>query len=304
VFVDIDPDTLGLDLSKLTSALERQSSGTIKGIFVINPLGKALDEHELESISKRFGLTLLFDNCEALGAKFRNLPAGSKGLARSYSFYFSHHITTMEGGGIATDDAELADDLRSIRSHGWSRDRSDSKMWEEYGEPENSKFLFATTGFNIRPMEIQAAVGISQVSEIETYVERRNAIAAKVAEEIFGTSLEVVGFSSSLKSVETGSVHSWMLIPLKVTGLDAKARKKRILSFLSECDIETRPILTGNFLSQPAIRRLFPEMPEPEEFPIATEVTDSYFMVGCHHDFSDEQVNHLARSLQLAAQVI
>jgi dTDP-4-amino-4,6-dideoxygalactose transaminase len=116
-------------------------------------------------------------------------------------------------------------------------------------------------------------------------------------------SLEVVGFSKSLQEEGAGSVHSWMLVPIRVKGPNAEKRKSKIVTLLNELGIETRPILTGNFLSQPAIRRLFPEMPSPEEFPVSSLITNCYFMVGCHHDFTDSQVAHLVSAFARASDV-
>jgi CDP-6-deoxy-D-xylo-4-hexulose-3-dehydrase len=124
----------------------------IRAIFPIHPLGKAINPESLENFVSKNKLVLVNDVCESLGSWVGTKHAGTAGYGGSFSFYFSHHITTMEGGGVATNDSEFADDLRSIRSHGWSRDRTDAKAWQEDVSNNDAKFLFVSTGFNVRPL--------------------------------------------------------------------------------------------------------------------------------------------------------
>jgi CDP-6-deoxy-D-xylo-4-hexulose-3-dehydrase len=203
----------------------------------------------------------------------------------------------MEGGGIATDDDALADDLRSMRSHGWSRDRTDAPTWNSRVSSNDSKFLFVSTGYNVRPMEIQAAIGSLQIIEIDTFVAKRREIARQVCEALRGTELSVIGEGAFFNS-ESLKSNSWMLIPIKVNGENAIKRKKQILDKLSGLEIETRPVLTGNFLSQPAIQRITRHAVDPNSFKEATEVTDSAFLVGAHHDLTKEQITFLCESLR------
>jgi CDP-6-deoxy-D-xylo-4-hexulose-3-dehydrase len=203
----------------------------------------------------------------------------------------------MEGGGVATNSLEFADDLRSIRSHGWSRDRSDVSEWTHEVSGTDAKFLFVTTGYNVRPMEIQAAIGINQIADIDSFVEKRRKIARSVIEAINGTELQVVGFESKSSDYED-LANSWMLIPIRVIGTNPLARKKRILELLEARGVETRPVLTGNFLSQPAMNRIDGNHLPASNFPVATEITDTCFLVGAHHDLSDAQVDYLCKSLQ------
>jgi hypothetical protein len=226
--------------------------------------------------------------------------AGTSGIAGSFSFYFSHHITTMEGGGISTDSDEFADDLRSMRSHGWSRDRSDVSSWTAEKSSNDSKFLFVSTGYNVRPMEIQAAIGSAQIDSIDSFIEKRRNIATRVSAALKNSQLLVIG-----QETLTGDhkANSWMLIPLLVVGENAQARKKLILEKLSEYEIETRPILTGNFLAQPAIQRITRHAVDPLHFVQATKITNEAFMVGAHHDLSDEQIDFLCSKLSKVAEI-
>jgi CDP-6-deoxy-D-xylo-4-hexulose-3-dehydrase len=206
----------------------------------------------------------------------------------------------MEGGGVATDSLDFADDLRAIRSHGWSRDRSDVKDWTSQISSTDSKFLFVTTGFNIRPMEIQAAIGVSQIVDIDKFIAKRRLIAKKVRESLQGTRLSLIDGGCLSGQVEE-SAHSWMLLALRIESHEADSWRGLILEKLNKLEIETRPILTGNFLEQPAIRRIRKDLPPASDFEIATKISRSGFMVGAHHDFTRDQIEFLAQSLRSIA---
>jgi CDP-6-deoxy-D-xylo-4-hexulose-3-dehydrase len=299
LFVDIDPNTLALDLNAAQLLIDT-SNIPVTGLFPIHPLGKAIPPSELSKFAKKNDLILINDVCESLGSWSEGIHAGTAGIAGSFSFYFSHHITTMEGGGISTDDNEFADDLRSMRSHGWSRDRSDVATWTARRDTNDSRFLFVSTGYNVRPMEIQAAIGSNQIESIDSFVIRRREIAKKVAASISTGSLSIIG-ADSLAHDELS--HSWMLIPLLVEGANAPERRSLIVRKLEEMEIETRPILTGNFLSQPAIQRITRHAVNPSQFSVATKITNEAFMVGAHHDLTNDQVKYLCECLKSVSKI-
>lgn len=295
LFVDVDPETFALDLDVAQNLID-SSRIPVKGIFPIHPLGYAIPPSELKKFIERNDLILINDVCESLGSWSEGKHGGTTGIAGSFSFYFSHHITTMEGGGIATDDDRFADDLRSMRSHGWSRDRSDSEKWTAQVTGNDSKFLFVSTGYNVRPMEIQAAIGSLQIDEIDNFVSKRRNIALRVNNALNGSGLRVIG-SDTFKSEATRKSHSWMLIPIQVVGSNTELRKERILEELEKLEIETRPVLTGNFLAQPAIQRITRHSVDPDFFGVASEITRTTFLVGAHHDLTEEQIEFLCNSL-------
>jgi len=301
VFVDIDPNTLALDLVSAQKLID-SSRIPVRGIFPIHPLGFAIPPSSLDKFIVKNDLILINDVCESLGSWSEGKHAGTSGIAGSFSFYFSHHITTMEGGGVATNEDALADDLRSMRSHGWSRDRSDVNEWNSQVSSNDSKFLFVSTGYNLRPMEIQAAIGSLQITEIDRFVSKRRAIARRVSDSLLGTCLSVIG-GTTLINEEEERTNSWMLIPIRVNTENALAYKNLILAELTRLEIETRPVLTGNFLSQPAIQRITRHSVDPNSFKAATEITDTTFLVGAHHDLSDEQISFLCSSLRNASSI-
>lgn len=293
LFVDVDPKTLALDLDAAQNLID-SSRIPVRGIFPIHPLGYSIPPSDLRDFTSKNDLVLINDVCESLGSWNEETHAGTVGIAGSFSFYFSHHITTMEGGGVATNNDEYADDLRSMRSHGWSRDRSDVDTWTKNKSANDSKFLFVSTGYNVRPMEIQAAIGSSQIDEIDNFVEKRRRIASLVVEALIGTNLTVIGADTLSDNPKS---NSWMLIPIRVLGPNAQKRKLEILNKLEELEVETRPILTGNFLAQPAIQRITRHAVDPEIFTHASQITSEAFMVGAHQDLTEAQIDFLCSAL-------
>jgi CDP-6-deoxy-D-xylo-4-hexulose-3-dehydrase len=302
IFVDVDPETFALDLKKAQIVLDSGLSD-IRAIFPIHPLGKAIDPDSLENFVSKNKLVLVNDVCESLGSWVGTKHAGTAGFGGSFSFYFSHHITTMEGGGVATNDSEFADDLRSIRSHGWSRDRTDAKAWQENVSNNDAKFLFVSTGFNVRPMEIQAAIGISQIKDLNLFIEKRRNLAKRIDQAISDSGIRLVG-AKTLETQQMEKSHSWMLMPIQVMGENAQERKKRIISKLESLGVETRPVLTGNFLSQPSMQRIGKNLPDAADFDAANKISATTFLVSGHHDLDDEQVEYLCESLQTASNEI
>ena len=296
VFVDIDPETIMIDL-KAAEDIVRSSELRIRGIFPIHPLGRAMNPDVLRSFCDAHSLVLISDVCEALGSWDGGIHAGMSSLAASFSFYFSHHITTMEGGGVATNDQNIADDLRSIRSHGWSRDRSDAKEWATTTNDINSRFLFVSAGYNIRPMEIQAALGLGQIKRINSYIDRRRNIATCVNDALRNTKLRLMGSDTLASNPQS---HSWMLLPIRAISSEVA---QQALEFLEAAGVETRPILTGNFTAQPSLQRILGTSVNPRNFAQANFVTSTSFMVGCHHHFTDDQVAYLAQSLHNACNL-
>jgi CDP-6-deoxy-D-xylo-4-hexulose-3-dehydrase len=146
-------------------------------------------------------------------------------------------------------------------------------------------------------MEIQAVIGSSQIKEISNFVNRRRQIARKVFEALAGTELSVIGSETLLENSDE-QTNSWMLIPIYVSGKNASLRKKSIVEALDSKMIETRPVLTGNFLAQPAIQRITKYAIESKSFKNAQDITDKAFLVGAHHDLTDEQIDYMCKSLR------
>jgi len=294
-FVDINPSTLEIDLDSATSLIQ-SSKGKIRAIFPIHPLGFGIDNEVLKDFASQHELSLINDVCESLGSWQDSEHSGIVGEASSFSFYFSHHMTTMEGGGVATNNNETYNDLKSIRSHGWSRDRSDVKEWNFEIHPSMQKFNFVSTGYNIRPMEIQAAVGLQQLTDLEDFIFLRRKNVQYVSDAIHSTQLELIGVQDH-GTIQSNRRHSWMHIPIRIQSQNPKEARLRAVRFLEDSGIETRPPLTGNFLKQPAMTR-YVDHQTTRDFVNADSVSEATFLIGCHHDLSENQIDYVAEKLK------
>lgn len=245
VFVDIDRKTLNYDVEQLKAAAALYKPDAI---LAINLLGNPNDFDEFPA-----GIPVLEDNCESMGAKYMGRMCGSFGTMGTHSTFFSHHICTMEGGLITTDDEYYRDMLLSLRSHGWTRHLGEDNVLNA----KVDKFHFILPGYNVRPTEMQAAIGLAQLAKLDKFVRQRR----KNAETFpYDTQKETVSGESS-----------WF--GFAVFGDDrAKVEGK----------YELRPVVTGNFLRQPVIEHydyeVFGEMRN------ADWVHDNAVMVGNSHN--------------------
>jgi CDP-6-deoxy-D-xylo-4-hexulose-3-dehydrase len=201
-------------------------------------------------LCERRNLILIEDCCEALGATYRGRPVGRFGRAGTFSFYYSHHMSTFEGGITVTDDTELAELMRILRAHGWVREVENRQAWLDRYPAIDPRFLFVNVGYNLRPMEISGAMGLVQLPKLAGYVETRRRNAAWFAAELarFGV--------FDMQEEDTHGESSWFGISLRLKpGLPFGVRD--ITSALNRAGIETRPIICGNIARQPALQ-LYP----------------------------------------------
>ncbi|MGH9344307.1 MAG: DegT/DnrJ/EryC1/StrS family aminotransferase, partial [Terriglobia bacterium] len=174
-FVDIDPETLNFDLEQLEASVTDRT----RAIMAVNLLGNPNDFGRLRAIADRHELLLLEDNCEGLGAEFQQRFTGTFGLMGTFSTYFSHHISTMEGGLVVTQDEELFHLLLSLRAHGWTRQLPQpNRVCERGDDPFLESFRFVLPGYNVRPLEIEAAIGGRQLAKLPELIAERRRNAA------------------------------------------------------------------------------------------------------------------------------
>ena len=173
VFVDIDPCTLGMDLSQVLTKITSKT----RAVFLTHVLGfNGLNEAFLNELKAR-QIPLLEDVCESHGATFQRRRLGTFGLASNFSFYYAHHLSTMEGGMICTSDTDFYETVRMMRSHGMVRELESASRRREYRDEFsdlNPDFIFAYPGYNMRGTEIQAVIGRSQLPRLEENIARRN----------------------------------------------------------------------------------------------------------------------------------
>jgi len=283
-FVDVDPMTFNINIDEI----ERSISKDTCGIFSVNLLGNPCNYASIEDICDRNNLWLLEDNCESMGAMYDGNKTGTFGDISTHSTFFSHHISTMEGGVCTTDDELTYELLKSLRAHGWTRDVSNQGLFYSYFEkPKNefySSFHFVLPGFNFRPTEVQGALGIEQLKKIDGFVNQRKANAEYMIKKI-----EKFDFVK-IQKVEKNADSSWFGFGLIFKNISIK---EKAIKIFFESGIEVRPIVSGNMLRQP----VFKNLNQSPSFSGADKIHDCGVMVGNHQFEIFDQIDLLVEAL-------
>ncbi len=242
-FVDIDLHTLNYDLEQLEQAVTDKT----RAIMAVNLLGNPNDFNRIQQIIGKRDIVLIEDNCEAMGAKYDGKMAGTFGLMGSFSSFFSHHISTMEGGLIVTDDEELYQILLSLRAHGWTRNLPKHNLvcGEKSDDPFEESFRFVLPGYNVRPLELEGALGVEQLKRLPQMVEeRRN--NGKLLQAALNDHPDI------LIQREIGE-SSWFGFSLVIRP-DSKLTRTALVAKLNELGFECRPIVAGNFAKNEVVK--------------------------------------------------
>ena len=234
---------------------------------------------------------LLEDACGAHGAEIGGKKVGARGVAGAFSFFFSHHITTGEGGAITTDDPELADACRSLRAHGWVRERSDRVAQETAHSEIDPRFLFVSPGYNLRPMELSGAMGRVQLRRLAGFVEKRRHNHRRWCAMIRESGLPIDAFDEL-----EGTVHAGFGFPLLLRE-DARLDRTALCAALEARRITTRPISGANLTRQPAFEKI-PGVRVEGPLPVADAIHDRGLFVGQSHAFDDRHGTLLLDALR------
>lgn len=245
-FVDIDRSTLNIDLEQLESAIGPNT----KAILAVNLLGNPNDFDALRTLANEHDLILLEDNCESMGATFDGKYTGTFGLMGTFSSFFSHHIATMEGGCVVTDNTELYHILLCIRAHGWTRNlpKFNEVTGEKSDDAFEESFKFVLPGYNVRPLEMSGALGVQQLKKLPAFLEARRVNAVYFCELM-------ENFEHIQVQREVGK-SSWFGFSLVLSESSPYSRSDLVKCFGAH-GIECRPIVTGNFLKNTAVLKHF-----------------------------------------------
>ncbi len=246
IFVDIDKETLNINLTDLEKRITKKT----KGIMLVHVLGNSTDMTKLLKIKKKYKLILIEDTCESLGAQYKSKFLGTFGEFSSYSFYASHQISSGEGGMICCKDKSDYEIIKSLRSHGWSRNLSNEKKISNNNPHLDKRFIFYNSGFNLRPTEIAGAIGRSQFKDLFKFKKIRNLNRRNII-NLFKKNKKI---NKTIKVIKPNKFvnPSWFGLPLIV---NKKNLLKNIMLKLEKNGIETRPIISGNFLKQPSVKK-------------------------------------------------
>ena len=284
-FVDIDRDTLNIDINQLESAISEKT----KAILLVNLLGNPNDFEAIDEIIAGREILLLEDNCESMGASFHGKQAGTFGLIGTYSSFFSHHIATMEGGCLVTDDEEIYHILLCIRAHGWTRNLP--KFNKVTGEKSDCKFeeafKFVLPGYNVRPLEMSGAIGIEQLKKLPFFIEQRreNAIT-------FQNFFRVHPYIQIQREIGKSSWFGFSLVVRE----RAPFTREKLVEYLENASIECRPIVTGNFLKNTKVLEFF-------DYEVSGDMTNAEYIDANGLFVGNQQVD-LSQQLQQLYDVI
>ena len=281
-FVDIDLNTFNYDLEKLRNSITKQT----KIIVAVNLLGNPNDfDQILDIIDKRPDIILIEDNCESLGATYKGKYTGTFGTIGTFSSYFSHHISTIEGGLCVTDDEELYQIMLSLRSHGWTRDLPKKNHIVKKNEDSFFEmFNFILPGYNLRPLELSGAIGIEQLKKLPKLIKTRRE-NADYLKNLFSS-------QSNVTIQQEIGESSWFGFGIIVKE-NAPFQREELLRELSAQGIEFRPIVSGDFTQMPVMKYLDHEPLSNLE---NASMLNSYgFYIGNHHFCIKKELDLVAK---------
>ena len=290
IFVDVDLDTLNMSIKDLEKKITRKT----KAIMCVHILGLPTDMTKIKSICRKRKLIMFEDTCESLGTTYNKKHLGTFGDYGMYSFYYSHQITSGEGGMVVCGSEKNYNILKSLRSHGWSRDTKFHKDIIKKYKNLDENFLFINSGFNLRPTDIQAAIGNNQLKRLDKFINIRNENREKII-NCLKKSPKWNGQFNFIYSKKNISP-SWFGLAILINPLHKKKIKK-FLKFINKKGIETRPILSGNFNNQPA-SKLYNISYKKNKFPVSDLIQETGFFLGIHtKKINSKQLKFLTTNL-------
>jgi len=281
IVCDVDK-SLCLDIDEFKKIIEKYDPATL---MLVNPLGYSCKMNDIVKLCKKHNITLLEDNCESMGSDFQGKLLGTYGEMSSFSMFISHHITSIEGGMICTDNEDLYNILLMLRSHGWDRDLSKNKQ-NELRQNFNvndfkALYTFYYPAFNIRNTEINAVIGLSQLNKLNKFIDIRNK-NFYLYEKNLNNNLPFIiknQYSSVISNFAYPIVHS---------------KRNKIVKNLIKNNIECRPIVCGNIAKQPFIK---PYLKYKTDTPMADLIDDFGFYVPNHPNLSEKQITYVCKKI-------
>lgn len=278
-FVDVDLETLNFDLDQLEKAV----TDNTKMILAVNLLGNPNDFDAINKIINGRDILLMEDNCESMGAEYKGKQTGTFGIVGTYSTFYSHHMATMEGGIVVTDDEELYHVLICIRAHGWTRHLpKENKVSNKSDDWFEESFRFILPGYNFRPVEMSGAIGIEQLKKLPDFLEKRRENAV-LFNSLFANHKDF----HIQKDIDSSSWFGFSFIIKPESNL----KRSDIVKKLEANGIDCRPIVTGDFTKNEVLRffdyEIFGEMKN------AQYLDKNGFFVGNHQVPLTEEIKHL-----------
>jgi CDP-4-dehydro-6-deoxyglucose reductase, E1 len=279
-FVDVLPNTLNVSIKEIEKKITKKT----KAIMAVHVLGNSTNMELLKKIVQKNKLYLIEDTCESLGSRYGNKFLGNFGDFGTYSFYYSHQITSGEGGMITCNNKNDYDIIHTLRAHGWDRGLKNNK----------SNFNFINSGFNVRPSEISAAIGYNQFKRLNKlknvrFLNRNKIINSLKSSNKWKNQFTFIEADEKLQP-------SWFGLPILINKKFI-SKKDKFLDYLNKCGIETRPIISGNFINQKSVE-LYNLNPNKLKFKGAQEIEDRGFFIGIHTEsISNKKLSFISEKL-------
>ena len=287
IMCEADPETFGLDLNHLEDLLEQHEPSTV---IMVQVLGVPHKMKSIMSLKERHGFVLLEDACAAIGASYGDKKVGAFGDMSSFSFYFGHQMSTIEGGMVSTSDKEFNDTLRVIRSHGWSKDldaQAHESLIREHGVDDFHKpFVFYEPGFNLRSTDLNAYVGLGQLEKLDSMTLRRQENHARYSAHLGGQFyVQRCEPEGKIASIHFGLV------------AENVEQRRSILKALLDNGIETRIFSAGNLGLHPFWYKRYGKA----SFPVADRIHHCGLFLPNHHTLSSDDVDFISSVVLEAA---
>ena len=274
IMCECDEDNLGLNINHLKQIIKEHDPSSI---ILVHVLGFPNHMNEILELCKEHDIKLIEDTCESIGSKYEGNKVGTFGDLSTFSFYFGHHMSTIEGGMISTDDEDLYHILLSIRSHGWDRDLPKTKqieLREKYNIGDfRSLYTFYYPGFNLRATDLQAFIGLQQLTKLDKIVENRYKNYMKYHEEIKNPEWKINPPNDSYISN-----FSYPIITKNI---------KQLVEKLTENNIECRPLICGSINEHP----FWYEKYGKQDLPISKRVHEYGLYLPNNHQMTEDEIN-------------
>ena len=293
VFVDIEFETLNFDLN----LIEEKITDRTRAIFISPVLGNPPNFDRLIEISNKYDIELIMDNCDSLGSKWRGKYLPEYTIASSCSFYPAHHISTGEGGMVSSDNEEIIAAARSLAS--WGRDcycvgaanllpngtcgKRFSKWLNDYDDPVDHKYVFNNMGYNLKPLDLQGAIGLVQLEKYDEIHEKRR-VSKNRLDKIFGEDPDA--YDLYVPTELEHSEASWFGTPIIC---NHKLTKINLVKYLENNRVQTRNYFAGNILLHPG----YSHLDDYKKYPNANEVLDRVFFVGASPHYNEKVFSYI-----------
>lgn len=296
VFVDVNPETLTVEIEDLQKALSKKT----KALMLGHALGNPNEMDKIVDFCKKNNLFLIEDNCDALGSEYDGKKTGSFGVFSTQSFYPPHHMTMGEGGAISYNDSAFEKITRSLRDWGracWCRGDEKRTLgacqarfnWVVDGRKYDHKYIFSQIGFNLKPIEPQAAMGVEQIKRMPDFIKKRrenfNRLNqyAKKWEEYF-----------ILPKALPKANPCWFAYPLTIRD-ERKFTRNALVTFLEERMIQTRPLFAGNITKQPAYEKV--KYRKVGSLKNSDRILHNAFFLGIYPGLGNEEIDFMTESI-------